>query len=54
MVAQKNEKSKKVLNAMIAVKTLYARGVRVVSAPWTRNEHAAATFCAPYKRHGRY
>jgi len=33
MVAQNMTKAKKTLNAMIAVRTLYARCVRAVSAP---------------------
>jgi len=39
---------------MIAVRTPYAHYVRALGASWSRREHAAATFCAHKKRHGRY
>jgi len=32
----------------------YYRRTNAAYPPWARREHAAATSCAPYKRHGRY
>jgi len=39
---------------MIAVGALFACRERTVCSPCARREHAAATACAPYTRHGHY